>query len=70
MLMLLYCNCFRLQKSSGFEYEDMIFFDDEHRNVVEVEQLGKSLKRNASFNQNMVFGWVFKISLYKSIFKI
>ncbi|XP_025115930.1 magnesium-dependent phosphatase 1-like isoform X1 [Pomacea canaliculata] len=30
----------KLQKSSGFEYEDMIFFDDEHRNVVEVEQLG------------------------------
>ncbi|KAK7114760.1 magnesium-dependent phosphatase 1-like [Littorina saxatilis] len=30
----------KLHKDSGIAYEDMIFFDDEHRNIVEVGKMG------------------------------
>lgn len=30
----------KLHKASGIAYEDMIFFDDEHRNIVEVGKMG------------------------------
>ena len=31
---------YRLCKDSGVSYEDMIFFDDEYRNIVDVRKLG------------------------------
>ncbi|XP_076169849.1 magnesium-dependent phosphatase 1 isoform X2 [Ptiloglossa arizonensis] len=30
----------KIQKASGANYKDMLFFDDEHRNIVDVSQLG------------------------------
>ncbi|XP_003703091.1 magnesium-dependent phosphatase 1 [Megachile rotundata] len=30
----------KIQKASGIDYKDMIFFDDEHRNIVDVGKLG------------------------------
>lgn len=30
----------RISKSCNIELEDMIFFDDEHRNIVDLENLG------------------------------
>lgn len=30
----------KIQKASGVDYKDMIFFDDEHRNIVDVGKLG------------------------------
>ncbi|XP_031826076.1 magnesium-dependent phosphatase 1 [Nomia melanderi] len=30
----------KIQKASGTDYKDMIFFDDEHRNIVDVGKLG------------------------------
>lgn len=30
----------RIQKASGTDYKDMVFFDDEHRNIVDVGKLG------------------------------
>jgi magnesium-dependent phosphatase 1 len=33
-----------LQKESGIPYENMYFFDDEHRNIMEVERLGVQSK--------------------------
>ncbi|KZC10646.1 PREDICTED: magnesium-dependent phosphatase 1-like [Dufourea novaeangliae] len=30
----------KIQKASGNDYKDMIFFDDEHRNIVDVNKLG------------------------------
>ena len=33
--------CCRMHEDSGIDYEDMIFFDDEHRNIVEVGKMGR-----------------------------
>ncbi|XP_076756101.1 magnesium-dependent phosphatase 1 isoform X1 [Xylocopa sonorina] len=30
----------KIQKASGIDYKNMIFFDDEHRNIVDVGKLG------------------------------
>lgn len=30
----------KIQKASGTDYKDMVFFDDEHRNIVDVGKLG------------------------------
>ncbi|XP_053972040.1 magnesium-dependent phosphatase 1-like [Hylaeus volcanicus] len=30
----------KIQKASGTDYKDMLFFDDEHRNIVDVGKLG------------------------------
>lgn len=30
----------KIQKASGIDYKDMIFFDDEHRNIADVGKLG------------------------------
>ncbi|XP_064598864.1 magnesium-dependent phosphatase 1-like [Liolophura sinensis] len=30
----------RFLKNSGLQYQDMLFFDDEHRNIIEVRNLG------------------------------
>ncbi|KAK3086106.1 hypothetical protein FSP39_013654 [Pinctada imbricata] len=34
----------RIHSDSGIDYKDMIFFDDEHRNIVDVGKLGKELE--------------------------
>ena len=31
---------FRIKKVSGVDYTDMLFFDDENRNIVDVTRLG------------------------------
>ena len=28
------------QKNSGFRYDEMLFFDDEYRNIVDITKLG------------------------------
>lgn len=33
-------SCFRIKKQSGAEFSEMIFFDDEHRNIRDIETLG------------------------------
>ncbi|XP_017762703.1 PREDICTED: magnesium-dependent phosphatase 1-like [Eufriesea mexicana] len=30
----------KIQKASGIDYKDMMFFDDEHRNIIDVGKLG------------------------------
>ena len=40
---------FRIQSDSGVAYEDMIFFDDEQRNIVEVGKMGMSLVHRNTF---------------------
>lgn len=34
------CNVSSIQKASQVSYEDMLFFDDEHRNIRDVSTLG------------------------------
>ena len=33
---------FSIKKSSGIDYSDMLFFDDEYRNIKDISKLGKS----------------------------
>ena len=33
---------FSIKKSSGVDYSDMLFFDDEYRNIRDITKLGKS----------------------------
>ena len=33
-------NIYRIQKKSGYEFKDMIFFDDEPRNKRDLEKIG------------------------------
>lgn len=35
--MQFYC---RIKKASGVDFKDMLFFDDEHRNIVDLTKLG------------------------------
>ena len=37
---------YRIQKKSGVAFQDMIFFDDEYGNVVDVSELGASMLHN------------------------
>lgn len=37
------CSVSRLKADSGVQFSDMMFFDDEDRNILEVGRLGKSL---------------------------
>jgi magnesium-dependent phosphatase 1 len=32
-----------IKKSSGIDYSDMLFFDDEYRNIRDISKLGKSM---------------------------
>ena len=40
----------RFKKNSGFSYDEMLFFDDEYRNIVDITKIGKqpgdTAKRN------------------------
>lgn len=40
MIIYLFIAFCRFKKSSGFEFKDMIFFDDEHRNIVDLTRHG------------------------------
>ncbi|XP_065828791.1 magnesium-dependent phosphatase 1-like [Oscarella lobularis] len=49
----------RFQEESGFAYRDMLFFDDEPRNIVEVSKLGVTciLVENGMSRQDLKLGF-------------
>ena len=46
----------KLHKDTGIPYERMLFFDDEHRNIVEVEKLGVTC---VHIDDNLGLNWKF-----------
>ena len=35
----------RFKRNSGFSYDEMLFFDDEYRNIVDITKIGKYLTK-------------------------
>ena len=36
----------RFKRNSGFGYDEMLLFDDEYRNIVDITRIGKYLTKN------------------------
>ena len=36
----------RFKRNSGFSYDEMLFFDDEYRNIVDLTRIGKYLTKS------------------------
>ena len=37
---------YRFKRNSGFNYDEMLFFDDEYRNIVDITKIGKYLTKS------------------------
>ena len=47
--------CFSFHKQSGIPFDEMLFFDDEHRNIVDISKLGTLHNVRLTLNCHTIF---------------